>query len=626
MKISHLFLVLIYAAMHLLGSKQTLAQATWQQQANFPGGGRYWCSTFTIGDKIYVGLGYSPTGGSGGASVFYNDFYEYNTTTNTWTQKPSYPGAGRLYVTGFSINGKGYFACGWYNGYQKDLWEYDPVLNAWTQRTDVPGPGRWGAVGFSIGNHGFVVTGDTQGNGQGCINGAYRYDQTSNLWMQLPNFPGTPVYGAAGFSIGNQGYVGTGYDGTVEHDEMYKWDEETYSWSQVADFGGSPRYQNIGFAIGNRGYIGLGSSGNGDLWEYNPATDTWGQTLSYPGQGFNVNAAAATSTAAFIGLGQPANQQWWKYTPQNCITNVAAISADGPLDFCTGETVTLTASPGDSYLWNNGLTAESIVVSQAGDYSVVVQYGDGCNLTASASVSLNALDLPVVEALATQTSLCVGDELTLYGGGAQQYTWSDNVVNGVPFLVDVNSQGTYFVTGTSEDGCSSEDSISILVNPLPDVQLNFDEQAFLCANTGNILLTEGLPAGGVYTGSEVIANEISTDNTGVFEIQYSITDVNGCINAASDAISIEICTSAAQEKELDLQFYPNPARCEQNLNISGNSEINCVQFFDASGRLLDEVRANQKMLKLTLNKLSTGLYFVRVHYAKEVLIRKLILE
>lgn len=551
----NLFKSFYFTLLSVIFSISIHAQATWQQQANFPGAGRYWCSSFTIGDKIYVGLGYSPNGGSGGASVFYSDFYEYNTTTNTWTQRPSYPGAGRLYVTGFSINGKGYFSCGWYNGYQKDLWEYDPVANGWTQKASVPGPGRWGAVGFSIGNYGYVVTGDTQGNGQGCINGAYRYDQTSNLWMQIPDFPGTAVYGAAGFSIGNKGYVGTGYDGSVSHDEFYCWNEETYSWSQMADFGGAPRYQNVGFAIGNRGYIGLGSNGTGDMWEYNPSSNSWVQTLTYPGPGVNVNAAAATSTHAYVGLGQTANQQWWKYTPLDCSASVASIEADGPTEFCTGGSVGLTASSGSSYLWSNGSTNPAITVFESGNYSVAVNYSDGC--VSSSSVFVNVNSTPLIEASASQTSLCVGEEVVFSASGADEYVWTPAIVQDVPFEVGLNSPTFYTVTAIDANGCTGTDEISIEIHPNPTLILSVSNAELCEGDSISITATGGLN----YSWSPLIQNGLPF--APISSGYYSVIGTNEFACAAEDSIYITV----NERPSVELNFVEQAQYCVGSGNI-----------------------------------------------------------
>ena len=49
------------------------------------------------------------------------------------------------------------------------------------------------------------------------------------------------------------------------------------------------------------------------------------------------------------------------------------ISALGSLEFCEGETVTLSASEGDEYTWTTGEKTQSIEVSTSGQYSVVVR-------------------------------------------------------------------------------------------------------------------------------------------------------------------------------------------------------------------------------------------------------------
>ncbi|HEX4876004.1 MAG TPA: S8 family serine peptidase, partial [Chitinophagaceae bacterium] len=53
----------------------------------------------------------------------------------------------------------------------------------------------------------------------------------------------------------------------------------------------------------------------------------------------------------------------------------AAITAGGPVTFCQGGSVTLTANAGTSYLWSNGATTQAITVSAAGNYSVQVTTG-----------------------------------------------------------------------------------------------------------------------------------------------------------------------------------------------------------------------------------------------------------
>jgi len=62
------------------------------------------------------------------------------------------------------------------------------------------------------------------------------------------------------------------------------------------------------------------------------------------------------------------------------------ITANGPLTFCQGGSVTLTASAGSSYLWSNGATTNAITVSTSGSYWVTVTYASSCTSTTSPSI------------------------------------------------------------------------------------------------------------------------------------------------------------------------------------------------------------------------------------------------
>ncbi|NND94912.1 MAG: T9SS type A sorting domain-containing protein, partial [Flavobacteriales bacterium] len=74
----------------------------------------------------------------------------------------------------------------------------------------------------------------------------------------------------------------------------------------------------------------------------------------------------------------------------NDLPATPTITPDGPTTFCETESVTLSSSAEDSYLWNTGAATQSILVTTSGSYSVTVTTADGCSATsASTSVTVN---------------------------------------------------------------------------------------------------------------------------------------------------------------------------------------------------------------------------------------------
>jgi hypothetical protein len=74
------------------------------------------------------------------------------------------------------------------------------------------------------------------------------------------------------------------------------------------------------------------------------------------------------------------------------LRNIEAITASGPTTFCKGDSVTLTSSPGSSYLWTNGATTQSITTSMTGNYSVSF---DQCSLADTVHVHANECNFNV---------------------------------------------------------------------------------------------------------------------------------------------------------------------------------------------------------------------------------------
>src|SRR5207249_1530275 len=112
----------------------------WTQKADFGGMPRSRATGFGIGSKGYIGIGdigYDPFPSK--------DFWEYDPASNTWTQKADFGGAARNAAVSFSIGNKGYLGIGFsYSSlfviYQ-DFWEYDLSTDTWTRKADFPASG-----------------------------------------------------------------------------------------------------------------------------------------------------------------------------------------------------------------------------------------------------------------------------------------------------------------------------------------------------------------------------------------------------------------------------------------------------------------------------------------------------
>ncbi|MCB9263771.1 MAG: hypothetical protein H6558_01950 [Lewinellaceae bacterium] len=246
----------------------------WSQKADFGGGIRFGAVGFSIGEKGYLGTGLNEL------NETTQDLWEYDTLTNTWARKADLEGNPRIAAVGFSIGQKGYIGTGFDGESTKeDFWEYDPATDTWVQKADFSGGPRTWAVGFSIGQKGYVGTGSLEEENQVLYIGSdfWEYDPESDDWEQKAYFGGEPRKGAAGFSIGQKGFIGTGDYFPTDEADFWEYDPQSNTWTQRADFGGEPRAYAVGFSIGQKGFIGTGwtSSFGGsqtfsDVWEYFP--------------------------------------------------------------------------------------------------------------------------------------------------------------------------------------------------------------------------------------------------------------------------------------------------------------------------------------------------------------------
>ena len=265
------------------------AQDYWLQKDTVNGAAKSAASSFVIENRAYVVAGTDDF-------EYKRKMYSYRADQNDWDNEVSLGGDGgdglaRIGATSFALlhegQTKGYVCMGQTQtiAFMYDLWEYDRSTEAWTQKANFTGAPRREAVSFVIDNKAYVGTGSSAA---GLRNDFYVYDPSNNSWEQVSDFAGTARRAAVGFSMDAYGFVGTGDNGTLCQD-FWMYNPQTDQWIQKANFPGSARSGACGWAAFPVCYLGTGEDAahtfHNDLWEYNYFLNSWTQRANLPGPG-----------------------------------------------------------------------------------------------------------------------------------------------------------------------------------------------------------------------------------------------------------------------------------------------------------------------------------------------------
>jgi len=212
---------------------------------------------------------------------------------------------------------------------------------------------------------------------------------------------------------------------------------------------------------------------------------------------------------------------------------IATITPNGPTDFCEGESVMLTSSPGISYLWSNGQTTQSIMVYTSGNYTVTVTNSFGCSKTSLVTV-VTVHPLPVVVITPNgPTSFCQGESVVLTSSFAMTYLWSNGQITQ---SITVTISGNYYVTVTDEFGCSAtSDPVNVTVYPLPLAEITANGPLTFCEG-GSVTLTSS-PALTYLWSNGQTTQSILVETSGDYFV--TVTDIHGC-SATSDITTVTV--------------------------------------------------------------------------------------
>jgi hypothetical protein len=129
----------------------------------------------------------------------------------------------------------------------------------------------------------------------------------------------------------------------------------------------------------------------------------------------------------------------------------------GSTTYCIGGFTVLDAGTGYStYTWNDNSTAQTLMVTAPGIYSVSIVDQFGCAGSATVTITESTSLSPVITG---NLAFCENGSTLLNGGsGFAAYVWSDGSAGQTLF---VDSAGLYSVTVSDGQGCSGEATVSI---------------------------------------------------------------------------------------------------------------------------------------------------------------------
>ena len=210
-------------------------------------------------------------------------------------------------------------------------------------------------------------------------------------------------------------------------------------------------------------------------------------------------------------------------------------------------------SPNVSFFWSTGEGTSTVTIDSTSRISLLVTDSFGCSSIDSADIVIHKV--PKAE-LPDDTLVC-GGSVTLFAGNAKRYKW--NTLD-TTSSITVAISGQYWVTLTSNEGCTSSDTAQVQLSKIP--------KAPIINRVGDSIVSNLKGQHHWYRNDTLLAEQgdrIAITQVGTYRAVY--VAANGCESMLSNVITKTLKINHLLDAMIEVS--PNPTNGQLKLTYEG---------------------------------------------------------
>lgn len=292
-------------------------------------------------------------------------------------------------------------------------------------------------------------------------------------------------------------------------------------------------------------------------------------------------------------------------SPDPIKPTITSNNENGDFNICEGESLTLSATESDSYIWSTGDTTRSITVSVAGSYTVNTANTSHCLSEISDAVEVSVIVVPdkpiIISDLGDENfTICEGETITLIATEATSYSWSNGETTQ---SITVSEAGSYTVTTENTEGCVSisADSVSVEVTICGDNSPPVISETLQSTSIGSVLsfsladLLSDVDGNIDLSTLQIVEQPISGALATIEEGSMLNVDYTGNTFSGTDILLISVCDFAGScaEQQIEIEVIGEVKIYNAvSPNGDGKNDIFFLEFIN----LMEDTQENQVII------------------------------